>query len=176
MRVGKNRLTMHIVIRMSFVLFIAGAHHGYAQRTSGFIPFHRLGLSYQRAFGVDVGLIVYNTRYGYQRKSFYDLSAGVESLFAHHVAFVPKVNVDFGVPLTLSKGSTLGGGVDLGWYTDFRGGEWRVTLKIGTTLGSVFRCYYGYHHYFSDNLPLRTTRHRISFELNIAAIHDFHTR
>lgn len=108
MRVGKNRLTMHIVIRMSFVLFIAGAHHGYAQRTSGFIPFHRLGLSYQRAFGVDVGLIVYNTRYGYQRKSFYDLSAGVESLFAHHVAFVPKVNVDFGVPLTLSKGSTLG--------------------------------------------------------------------
>src|SRR5690606_23473464 len=132
MRVGKNRLTMHIVIRMSFVLFIAGAHHGYAQRTSGFIPFHRLGLSYQRAFGVDVGLIVYNTRYGYQRKSFYDLSAGVESLFAHHVAFVPKVNVDFGVPLTLSKGSTLGGGVDLGWYTDFRGGEWRVTPKIGT--------------------------------------------
>lgn len=176
MSAGKNRLALRVAIWMSLDFLFVGANHSHAQRTSGFIPFNRWGVSYQGAIGADVGLIAYNTRYGYQKKKFYDVSVGVESLFTRDIAFVPKVNVDFGVPLTFSKGTTIGGGVDLGWYTDFSGGEWRVTPKIGTTLGSVFRFYYGYHHYFSGNLPRRTTRHRISFELNIAVIHDFHPR
>lgn len=147
--------------------------HTYAQRASGVIAINRLGVSYQRAFGVDLGLIAYNTLYGSQERSFYDVSLGVESVFARQFALVPKLNVDVGIRSSLFDAATLGGGLDVGWHTDFSGGDWRVTPKAGITLGSVFRLYYGYHHYVSGLIPPRTSRHRISFELNIAAFHDF---
>lgn len=145
----------------------------YAQRASGFIPINRLGVSYQRSMGVDLGLLAYNTLYGSQERSFYDVSVGVESIFARKFALVPKLNIDVGIRSSLFDAATIGGGVDAGWYTDFSGGSWRITPKAGITLGSIFRLYYGYHHYLSGPVPIRTSQHRISFELNIAAFHDF---
>ena len=144
-----------------------------AQRTSGFIALNRLGISYQRAMGVDLGLIAYNTQYGLQERSFYDVSLGVEVLFARPFALVPKVNVDVGVRSALFDAATLGGGFDFGWHTGFPDGNWRVTPKAGITLGSIFRLYYGYHHYFSKPPSPGMSPHRISVELNIAAFHDF---
>ncbi len=148
---------------------VSDAH---AQRASGFILINRLGLSYQKAVGTDLGLISHNTRYGYQKANFHDFSLGVESLFAQRFVLVPKINVDMGFRSALFEGATVGGGFDTGWWTDFSGGNWRITPKTGITRGSVFRLYYGYHLYFSSNVPSATTRHRLSFELNIAAFHD----
>lgn len=163
-------------LRLTFLLWLGcmGALTGaYAQRASGFIPINRLGVSYQRAIGIDLGLIAYNTLYGSQERSFYDISLGVESIFARQFALVPKLNVDVGIRSSLFDAATIGGGFDVGWYTDFPDGYWRITPKAGVTLGSIFRLYYGYHHYFSKPVPLGTGQHRISFELNIAAFHDF---
>jgi len=163
-------------LRLTFLLWLGcmGALTGaYAQRASGFIPINRLGVSYQRAIGIDLGLIAYNTLYGSQERSFYDISLGVESIFARQFALVPKLNVDVGIRSSLFDAATIGGGFDVGWYMDFPDGNWRITPKAGITLGSIFRLYYGYHHYASNLVPSRTSRHRISFELNIAAFHDF---
>ncbi|MFC7524371.1 hypothetical protein ACFQRK_10475 [Parapedobacter sp. GCM10030251] len=171
-----NIRSIHRLSRLAaliVLLNLMALAHTYAQRASGVIAINRFGVSYQRAFGVDLGLIAYNTLYGSQERSFYDVSLGFESVFARQFALVPKLNVDVGIRSSLFDAATLGGGVDVGWYTDFSGGDWRITPKAGITLGSVFRLYYGYHHYASESVPLRTSRHRISFELNIAAFHDF---
>lgn len=155
------------------LFYLMALAHTHAQRASGVIAINRLGVSYQRAFGVDLGLIAYNTLYGSQERSFYDVSLGVESLLAQQFALIPKLNVDVGIRSSLFDAATLGGGIDVGWFTDFSGDDWRITPKAGITLGSIFRLYYGYHYYVSESIPLRTGRHRISFELNIATLHDF---
>ena len=142
-----------------------------AQQVSGLIAFNRLGLSYQRDFGADIGLLSYNVLFGYQHATFFDVSVGAESVFSRPFVLVPKLNTDVGFPF--SGDLTVGGGLDTGWQTDFSGGGIRVTPKAGFTLGSIFRLYYGYHHYLTGQVPGGTGRHRISLELNIAAFHNF---
>lgn len=51
---------------------------------------------------------------------------GIESLFASDIVLVPKINVDIDFPFPLVKGAIAGGGIDVGWYTNFSGGEWRA--------------------------------------------------
>lgn len=155
-------------------LFSAGTPNAYPQQASGFIPFNRFGISYQKAVGVDLGLVAYHTRYSYQRANFHDISLGVESLFAQRFTFVPKLTMEVGFRSSLFEGATVGGGADVGWQMDFAGGGWRITPKAGITWGSIFRLYYGYHVYSPDQTDKRIRPHRVSFELNIAAFRDFH--
>lgn len=160
-------------IALPALLTVSGTiGHGYAQRASGMTPFNRLGIAYQKAVGVDVGLLAYHTRYGYQRGNFYDLSLGVESIFAKRFTFVPKINADAGFRSSLFEGATVGGGVDIGWQTDFSSAGLRITPKTGLTWGSFLRLYYGFHVYSPGRTGGRISPHRLSIELNIAAIHD----
>ncbi|RQP08334.1 MAG: hypothetical protein EAS52_25375 [Parapedobacter sp.] len=168
-RVKYGLLRIVFAFGLGWLGLVSSTH---AQRASGLILINRLGLSYQKAVGTDLGLISHHTRYGYRKGNFYDFSLGVESLFAQRFVLVPKINVDMGFRSALFEGATVGGGFDTGWFTDFSGGNWRITPKTGITWGSVFRLYYGYHLYVSDDIPTATTRHRLSFELNIAAFHD----
>ncbi len=158
---------------ISFLLLmtLAAIPSAKAQRASGLIAFNRLGLSYQRDFGIDIGLLSYNILFGYQNARFFDVSMGTEAVFAERFTLVPKLNIDAGIPF--SGDLTIGGGLDTGWQTDFSGGGIRFTPKGGFTLGSVFRLYYGYHLYPAGPVTGNTGRHRVSFELNIAAFHNF---
>ncbi len=144
-----------------------------APRASGMMPLNRLGVSYQKAVGVDVGFGAYNILFGRKKTSFFDVSVGAESVFAKRFALVPKVNVDAGTPIWALGGMTIGGGMDAGWYTDFSTGGIRLTPKVGVTAGSIIRLYYGYHWFDRAWRPEPIGRHRISLEVNIAAFHDF---
>ncbi|QNL50224.1 hypothetical protein H8S90_00900 [Olivibacter sp. SDN3] len=145
----------------------------YAQHASGFMPLNRLGISYQKSMGIDLGFGAYSVLFGHKKASFFDMSLGTEAVFAKQFALVPKLNIDAGVPVWMLGGLTVGGGVDVGWYTDFSTNSLRITPKMGVTAGSVIRLYYGYHAYSRMPLPEGIGRHRISLELNIAAFHDF---
>lgn|GEM_PF-984889 len=143
------------------------------QETSGFMPLNRLGVSYQKALGIDLGLGAYNLLFGRNNASFFDVSIGTDAIFAKRFMLVPKMNIDVGIPVPPSGELTLGGGADIGWATDFSDGGIRFTPKFGITASSVIRLYYGYHIYSQTLLPQRIGHHRISLEVNIAAFHDF---
>ena len=143
------------------------------QPASGFVPLNRLGVSYQKAMGIALGFGAYNLLFGRNKTSFFDVSLGTDAIFAKRFMLVPKINIDVGAPVGSPDGLTLGGGADIGWATDFSDGGIRFTPKFGITASSVIRLYYGYHIYSQTPLPQRNGHHRISFEVNIAAFHDF---
>ncbi|WP_257670689.1 hypothetical protein [Parapedobacter tibetensis] len=142
------------------------------QTAAGFIPVNRLGVSYQRAFGIDVGFGSYNVLFGRSKESFFDVSIGAEAIFANPFVLLPKLNTDIGT--SFGRGyMTLGGGVDIARPTDFSQSCWMVTPKAGVTTGSLIRLYYGYNWMENRDIFPKIGRHRISLEMNIAAFHDF---
>lgn len=167
MSLTNNRLPISFIFAL--LISILQAH---GQSASGFIPVNRLGVSYQKAIGVDLGFGAYNILFGRQKSSFFDVSLGTESIFARRFILVPKVNVDTGFPIWWLGGMTVGGGTDLGWQTDFSDGSLRLTPKVGVTAGSIIRLYYGYHLYHRKPVVDNLGRHRISLEVNIAAFHN----
>ncbi|MGS2760970.1 hypothetical protein [Sinomicrobium sp. M5D2P9] len=53
----------------------------WAQTVLGFWTVNRIGVSYQRAWGLDVGVVSYNSLYGRKQHNFWDVSLGVEFFF-----------------------------------------------------------------------------------------------
>lgn len=141
-----------------------------AQRATGFMPLNRLGVSYQKAVGVDLGFGAYNLLFGRQLTHFFDISLGSEAVFANQLILVPKVNADIGFDII--EAMTFGGGIDAGWHTDFSQGTWRFSPKAGFTAGSVIRLYYARHLYGNPQQFAHIGQHRISLEVNIAAFHN----
>jgi len=141
-----------------------------AQRATGFMPLNRLGVSYQKAVGVDLGFGGYNLLFGRQLTHFFDISLGSEAIFAKQFVLVPKLNADVG--FDIAEALTFGGGVDAGWHTDFSHGTWRLSPKVGLTAGSVIRLYYARHLYGNRQPFVHIGQHRVSLEVNLAAFHN----
>ncbi len=183
MRKGCSQITTKVPVAvgktatraLSFILLVLALTQPVAAQgqVSGFMPINRLGLSYQKAMGLDLGLGAYSVLFGRQQAHFFDASVGVEGIFAKPFLLVPKVNVDMGFAIPALGDLTFGGGADLGWVTGFSESGLRFTPKIGVTAASVIRLYYGYHTYSPIAVAQATGRHRISLEINIAAFHDF---
>lgn len=150
-------------------LFLGFVTSASAQEKSGVIFPNRLGLSYQKSLGVDVGLIAFNQWNDGRPFVFYDFSLGVESFISKPFVMAPKFSFDFGVGDVL----TLGGGLDISMPTDFSKSTWMFTPKAGITMMSIIRLYYGRHLFQQEQGFPNLGKHRISLEVNIAAFHDF---
>lgn len=142
----------------------------FGQGESGLMFPNRFGLLYQKKMGVDVGLIAFN-HWNDQGSTFvfYDVSLGSEAFFSKPFMMAPKLSFDFG----LGDIICLGGGVDVALLTDFQQGVWMWTPKVGVSLGSVLRLYYGRSIFDPPPGFADLGKHRVSLELNIAAFHDF---
>ena len=146
------------------ILLCCIALGSYAQR-SGFLGPNRLGISYQRGVGIDLGIIAFNAYDDRPTFKYVDVSLGAEAYISDPFILAPKLNFDFGFGL-------LGGGVDVSIPTDFSRSTLMVTPKVGITLGSFVRVYYGRHLFQVKNGFPDIGKHRVSLEINIAALHD----
>ncbi len=171
--VVRTKTAIGVLFRLTLLFVFVLPFGANGQEASGFMPLNRLGVSYQKAMGIDVGFGAYNLLFGRNKASFFDVSIGTDAIFAKRFIIVPKVNADIGIAVPLWGELTLGGGADIGWATDFSDSGIRFTPKFGITAGSVIRLYYGYHIYSQAPLPQRIGHHRISLEVNLAAFHDF---
>lgn len=141
-----------------------------AQEETGLMYPSRFGLSYQKkALGIDVGLISFNQWSDESTFTFYDITLGVESYVTKPFVMAPKLSLDVGIGDIL----TLGGGIDLSMPTDFSRSEWILTPKVGISLASIVRIYYGHHIFKEEQLFPHYGKHRISLEVNLAAFHEF---
>ena len=146
------------------VLLCCIALGSYAQK-SGFFGPHRLGVSFHRGVGIDLGLVAFNVYEDRNTFRYFDVSLGAEAYISDPFVLAPKLNFDFGFGL-------LGGGVDVSIPTDFSRSTLMVTPKVGITLGSFVRVYYGRHLFQVKNGFPDIGKHRVSLEINIAALHD----
>ncbi|SFB91677.1 hypothetical protein SAMN05421747_10286 [Parapedobacter composti] len=140
-----------------------------AQENSGFMFPNRFGLSMQKKLGVDVGLISFNQFTDSSPMTFYDISLGVESYVTNPFTLAPKLSFDFG----LGDMILFGGGIDVSLPTDFSKHTWMFTPKVGISLASIMRLYYGYNQFGKENGFPNLGNHRVSLEINLAAFHDF---
>lgn len=162
------------VIRVKKWMLLALLAVGFAgtaagQDEAGFMFPSRFGLSYQKAVGIDVGLVSFNQWSDQNGFVFYDFSLGVESFIAKPFVMAPKFNFDFGFGGVLA----VGGGLDIAMPTDFSRAAWVFTPKAGISLMSIIRLYYGRHLGQGAQEFPGFGKHRISLEVNIAAFHDF---
>lgn len=166
-RIERNRVFFGfiavLVLSFGFTTPVSG------QEESGVIFPNRLGISYQKALGVDIGLIAFNQWNDDPTFTFYDFSLGVESFISKPFIMAPKFSFDFG----FGDIFTLGGGLDVSMPTDFSRVTWMLTPKAGISLASMIRLYYGRHIFQQEAGFPNLGKHRISFEINIAAFHDF---
>lgn len=140
-----------------------------AQGDSGIMFPNRFGISYQKAVGIDIGLVSFNQWSDQNGLAFYDFSLGVESFIARPFVVAPKLNFDFGFGDLLA----VGGGLDIAMPTDFSRTAWVFTPKAGISLASLIRLYYGRHlGQGTEEFP-GFGKHRISLEVNIASFHNF---
>ncbi len=65
------------------------------------------------------------------------------------------------------------GGIDVSLPTDFSTYTWMFTPKVGISLASIIRLYYGYNQFEKENGFPNLGNHRVSLEINLAALHDF---
>lgn len=144
-------------------------------QVSGRVLINRLGVSYQEVIGLDLGLVSYGAWLDEQRTDFVDISLGVESILAKPYIFSPKINIDWGAK-AIGDIITLGAGIDVARPTDFSKSTWMITPKVGATVGTLIRIYYGYHVMAEASVHPAIGNHRISLELNTAAFHHFGTR
>lgn len=155
---------------MVLILVVVGlSTKGSAQEEFGVMFPNRLGVSYQKALGIDVGLVSFNQTSDENTFTFYDFSLGVESFITKPFVLAPKFSFDFGIGNIF----TVGGGLDISMPTDFSRYAWVFTPKAGITIGSVIRLYYGHHILQEDQEFPNYGKHRISLELNIAGFHNF---
>src|SRR5690606_30751314 len=108
------------------------------EQESGFLAPNRLGISFQEAVGIDLGRVAFNAYDDRDAFKYVDVSLGAEAYIADPFILAPKLNFDFGIGL-------LGGGVDVSLPTDFSRSALMVTPKVGITLASFVRVYYGRH-------------------------------
>lgn len=130
---------------------------------------NRFGVSYQKAVGIDIGLVSFNQWSDRSGFAFYDFSLGVESFIARPFVVAPKFSFDFGFGDLLA----VGGGLDIAMPTDFSRTAWVFTPKAGISLMSLVRLYYGRHLLPQEKGFPPFGKHRISLELNIASFHNF---
>lgn len=140
-----------------------------AQEKSGIVYPNRFGLSYQKKLGVDIGLISFNQWNDRSTMTFYDISLGVESFIVKPFILSPKLSLDFGIGDVIS----FGGGIDISLPTDFSNAVWMLTPKVGMSMASLIRVYYGRHIFQQDHDFPDLGKHRLSIEVNLAAFHDF---
>lgn len=152
-----------------FLWLILLSHSVKAQENSGFMFPSRFGLSYQQKLAVDIGLISFNQFNARSPTTFYDLSLGFESYLVKPFILAPKLSFDFGIGDFMS----FGGGMDVSLPTDFSRSTWMLTPKIGVSLSSIIRLYYGYNMFQKENSFPVLGKHRVSLEVNLAAFHDF---
>lgn len=142
----------------------------FGQGESGVMFPNRFGLLYQKKMGVDVGFVAFN-HWNDQGSTlvFYDVSLGSEAFFSKPFMMAPKLSFDFGMGEIIS----FGGGVDVALLTDFQQAVWMWTPKVGVSLGSMLRLYYGRSIFNPPPGFADLGKHRVSLELNIAAFHNF---
>lgn len=139
-----------------------------AQGSAGFMFPHKLGISYQKGLAIDLGLLSYNRWSDRNTINFYDISLGTDVYLTKPFTVAPKVSLDFGVGDWLM----FGGGVDITMPTDFSRSTWMLTPKVGLSLASLIRVYYGRHIFEKNNGFPNLGKHRVSLEINIATFHD----
>ncbi len=161
---------MHVKRIVLLILAVVGVStKGAAQEEFGIMFPSRFGLSYQKALGVDVGLISFNQWNDQNGFAFYDVTLGVEAFISKPFVVAPKLSFDFGFGDLI----TVGGGLDVSMPTDFSRSSWVLTPKAGLSLASMVRLYYGRHIFQKDQDFPDFGKHRISLEVNLAAFHDF---
>ncbi len=156
--------------RHLLLLLVCLSPAAFAQTKSGIMIPNRFGLSYQEKLGVDIGLISLNQIHDRSFLTFYDMSLGLEAFITEPFIVAPKINLDIGVGGAI----LLGGGVDLSYPTDFSKGTWMLTPKVGLSLISAIRIYYGWNIYAQNDMFPDLGKHRVSLEINLAALHHFY--